>query len=315
MKLIGIIFKRDNMISEDLNAKVDSPSNNIDKNLEELKLVNAGKIRNVYALNDKELLIEATDKISAYDIIWDKIEGKGEILTKSSEWWFKKTRHIIPNHFISLLDNQRTIVRRCKVIPIEFVVRGYITGSTNTSLWTHYSRGEREYCGIRFPDGLLKNQKLPTPIVTPTTKSTEHDIVISPKEILKKKIISKEQLEYIYSKSLELFDYGQSISKEKGLILVDTKYEFGVDVESSEILLIDELHTCDSSRYWKEKTYQTKFENGEEPERFDKDLIRIWLKENYEDPYSLNPDDIVVPKEIKERIRNAYFEFYETLTK
>lgn len=284
-----------------------------------MQLVYSGKVRYVYDLNTHEYLIKASDKVSAYDIVWGTIPNKGEVLTLTSKWWFEKTRHIVPNHFISLLNssststNASTIVRKCKPIPIEIVVRGYITGNTNTSLWTHYSRGEREYCGITLPDNLLKNQKLPSVLITPTTKSNVHDELISYSEILERNILSKKDLDYIYTKSKELFEYGQLLSVEKGLILVDTKYEFGFDEETGEILLIDELHTCDSSRYWKMDTYQQRFESGEDPDRFDKDLIRIWLKENYEDPYTIDKSMVKIPDDIITKIRNAYMDFYKTL--
>ena len=277
--------------------------------MDKSKCVYVGKVRNVYDIGDNLLAFEHTDNQSAFDRHICIIPNKGEILTKISEWWFNKTKHIIPNHFISSNKNIM-ICKKCEPFKIEVVVRGYITGSTSTSLWTHYGNGERIYCGIKFPDNLIKNQKLDNIVVTPTTKG-DKDEPISSEDIINKGLASEEEWDYIRTKALELFDFGQKVSNEKGLILVDTKYEFGKD-DKGNILLIDEIHTCDSSRFWLKDTYQTKFDKGLEPDRFDKDIIRTFIK-NSCDPYKDELPEI--PKSLIFKAQNAYQEFFGMLTK
>jgi len=201
------------------------------------------------------------------------------------------------------------IVKKCDVISLEFIVRGYITGSTNTSLWTHYNNGVRNYCGHDFPDGLKKNQKLDTNLLTPTTKG-ERDELISRQQILDEKILTEDEFNYIESVVLRLFSYGQSVAHDRGLILVDTKYEFGKNSEG-DIILIDEIHTCDSSRYWVASSYADRFNNSLEPEKLDKDMIRDYLKSMI-DPYK---DDIPeIPTEKKQAVFNAYQSLYLELS-
>jgi phosphoribosylaminoimidazole-succinocarboxamide synthase len=277
-----------------------------------------GKIRNLVEIDDYTLNISTTDRISAFDKVWCFIPDKGKVLNKTSEWWFDRTSHIIPNHKISVpkLSPRTMVVRRCKIFPVEVVVRGYITGTTNTSLWTVYNRGVRKYCGIEFSDGLRKNQELPIPIVTPTTKSDDHDEPISPAQIIERGLMTEDEWVYVSQKAIELFEFGQGVAREKGLILVDTKYEFGRDAETNQIVIADELHTPDSSRYWKLDTDRERFEKGEEPDRFDKDVIRVWLRENVENIYddSINSETVNIPEDVKDRVRNAYLDFYRQLT-
>jgi phosphoribosylaminoimidazole-succinocarboxamide synthase len=210
-----------------------------------------GKVRDRYDLGDTLALI-TTDRQSAFDRILATIPFKGQVLNQTGAWWFEQTKDIIPNHVIDLPDPNVTIAKKCKPFPIEFVVRGYVTGSSSTSLWTIYNKGDREYCGIQFPDGMVKNQKLPEPVITPTTKEEDHDRPISPDEIISEGWMEKEHWEYASQKAIDLFVRGQEISSRHGLILVDTKYEMGI-AEDGEITLIDEIHTPDSSRYWIEK--------------------------------------------------------------
>ena len=246
------------------------------------KLIYSGKVRNIYQHKDNDkLLIETTDRLSSFDRNICNLKDKGEILNLISVFMFNKTKHIIPNHYISHNKNQ-IIVKKCIPFKIEIVVRAYITGNTTTSLWTHYKKGIRNYCGINFPNNLKKNQKLPNIVITPTTKDKE-DIPISKDNIINNKYIKKEECDYIYTKSLELFKLGQSIADKAGFILVDTKYEFGKD-SNDNIILIDEIHTCDSSRYWL-KTYDERFKNNLEPEKLDKDKIRDYVKSKC-DPYN-----------------------------
>ena len=200
------------------------------------------------------------------------------------------------------------ICNKCSVIPLEIIIRGYITGNTRTSLWTNYNNGVRNYCGLDLPEGLKKNQKLDEPLITPTTKGIK-DELISRQEILDRKIVSEDELDFIYSKTYELYEFGSYLLREKNLILVDTKYEFGRDI-NGKIILIDEIHTCDSSRIWKLNTYKEKMKNNMEPDKVDKDCIRDYIKNNNID---INKE-IIIPDELKNRVFNTYKEYYNILS-
>tara|TARA_Y100001935_G_scaffold178582_1_gene147851 strand:- start:746 stop:1588 length:843 start_codon:yes stop_codon:yes gene_type:complete len=268
----------------------------------------SGKVRDIYDKQDGTLLMKATDRVSSFDKHIGIIPGKGELLNKMSAFWFDNTKHIIKNHLISSKNNE-SIVEKCKPIPLEIVVRAYITGSTNTSLWMNYKKGVREYCGISIRDGLKKNEKLDYTIITPTTKDVE-DKPISKKEIIESNIITEEECDFIYKKALELFKYGEEIADKAGFILVDTKYEFGKN-SKGEIMLIDEIHTCDSSRFWIKETYKYRLDKGYEPEKLDKDCVRDWVK-SVCNPYT---DAIPnIPQKIIDRAYNSYNYFYETIS-
>lgn len=269
-----------------------------------------GKVRDMYFL-EKEVLLIATDRQSAFDRQLAEIPFKGQVLSLISKWWFDKTKHIVENHFISMLDPSVMVVKQCKVFPIEFVVRGYITGSTNTSMWTHYEKGCRDYCGNVLEDGWKKHQKLPTNMVTPTTKDAVHDELISGKDIVEKEYMSVEDWEYCCGKAKELFAFGQKVAGEKGLILVDTKYEFGKN-EDGTIMVIDEMHTPDSSRYWLKDTYEECMEKGETPKSIDKEFLRLWFKDNC-DPYE-DTELPVAPKELVVELSRRYIMLYELIT-
>ena len=269
-----------------------------------------GKVRDQYDVGDKIVLI-TTDRQSAFDRVLASIPFKGQVLNQTSAWWFKKTEHIVANHLIEMPDPNVVIAKKCKVIPIEFVVRGYITGSTSTSLWTVYNSGDREYCGNKLPEGLIKNQKLDDNMLTPTTKEEHHDRPISPKDIIKEGWMTKEDWGFCSKIALDLFSFGQKVAAEHGMILVDTKYEMGVD-ESGNILLIDEIHTPDSSRYWIKNTYEQRIENGLEPENIDKEFLRLWFVDNC-DPY--NDDELPpAPNDLVVELSNRYIYLYETIT-
>lgn len=272
------------------------------------KLLYTGKVRNVYELDNRHLLLEATDRTSGFNKYICDINNKGVLLNMMSDFWFEKTKHIIPNHLI-YADDRYSIVKKCTPFKIEVVVRGYITGNTETSLWTHYKNGSRVYCGILFPDGLVKNQKLEFPVVTPTTKD-DNDRPITPEEIVSGNFMTQEQMEYVFNKALELYNFGSEYAETRGLLLVDTKYEFGLDMNNN-IILIDEVHTCDSSRYWLKDTYDEKFRNGESPEKFDKDQVRDWVKTQC-DPYT--QDIPIPPNNIINLVYNSYYRFYKKLT-
>ena len=269
-----------------------------------------GKVRDQYELKNKIALI-TTDRQSAFDRVLASIPFKGQVLNLTSAWWFEKTKHIIPNHVIDIPDPNVTLARKCDVFPIEFVVRGYITGSTSTSLWTVYKNGDREYCGNSLPEGLKKNQKLSENMLTPTTKEEHHDRPISPDDIIKEKWMTEEDWNYCSKKALELFAYGQKTAMENGMILVDTKYEMGKD-RNGEIVLIDEIHTPDSSRYWIANTYDERIQNDKEPQNIDKEFLRLWFVDNC-DPYNDKtlPD---APLDLVVELSSRYIYLYETIT-
>ena len=242
-----------------------------------------GKVRDQYDLGEKLALI-TTDRQSAFDRVLASIPFKGQVLNLTSAWWFDQTKDIIQNHVLSIPDPNVTIAKKCDVFPIEFVVRGYITGSTSTSLWTVYNNGDREYCGNALPEGLKKNQKLDENMITPTTKDENHDMPISPEAIVNDGWMTSEDWNFCSQKAMQLFDFGQRTALENGMILVDTKYEMGKDSDGN-IVLIDEIHTPDSSRYWIADTYQERIENDKEPQNIDKEFLRLWFVDNC-DPYN-----------------------------
>ena len=269
-----------------------------------------GKVRDRYDIGDQILLI-TTDRQSAFDRVLASIPFKGQVLNLTSAWWFENTRHIVDNHVIEVADPNVITARKCKVLPIEFVVRGYITGSTSTSLWTVYKGGSRNYCGNPLREGLLKNQKLEKNLLTPTTKEEDHDRPITPEAIVSENWLTQEEWDEASNYAMALFDHGQKVAARNGLILVDTKYEFG-RAEDGRILLIDEIHTPDSSRFWIADSYQQRFEKGENPENVDKEFLRLWFKDNC-DPYNDEtlpeaPDDLVV------ELSRRYIFLYEKIT-
>ncbi len=269
-----------------------------------------GKVRDQYKLEDKIALI-TTDRQSAFDRVLASIPFKGQVLNLTSAWWFEKTKRIIPNHVLDIPDPNVTLAKKCTVFPIEFVVRGYITGSTSTSLWTVYNNGDREYCGNTLPEGLKKNQKLDENMLTPTTKEEHHDRPISPKEIVEEDWMTKEDWEYCSKKALELFAFGQETALKNGMILVDTKYEMGKD-SNGEIVLIDEIHTPDSSRYWIAESYNDRIKNNQEPQNIDKEFLRLWFVDNC-DPYN---DETIpeAPLDLVAELSSRYIYLYETIT-
>ncbi len=268
-----------------------------------------GKVRDVYDIGHNLLAIVSTNRQSAFDRHICEIPGKGNILTNVSAWWFNNTRHIIDNHYIYHAKNVM-IVKKCIPFKVEVVVRGYMTGSTNTSLWTYYSKGEKYYCGGYFRDGYVKNEKLDYNVVTPTTKDVS-DKPISGKEVVEMGLMNDDDWLDVHDVALKLFEYGQMVSKSRGLILVDTKYEFGRD-EDGKIILIDELHTCDSSRFWDLSTYEANFSQGLEPKKFDKDIVREWLRKEC-NPYKDELPEI--PKELIDTANEAYNEFERKLVR
>ncbi|KAK7385352.1 hypothetical protein VNO78_31068 [Psophocarpus tetragonolobus] len=270
-----------------------------------------GKVRDIYDAGDYLVLV-TTDRQSAFDRILASIPFKGQVLNETSLWWFERTKHIVSNAVVSAPDKNVTIARKCSVFPVEFVARGFVTGSTDTSLWTVYEKGVRNYCGNVLPDGMVKNQKLPKNILTPTTKAADHDVPITPEEIVEGGLMTQADYAEVSEKALSLFEYGQQVALEHGLILVDTKYEFGKANDGS-IMLIDEVHTPDSSRYWIANSFLERFQNGLEPENIDKEFLRLWFKSHcnpYED--EVLPD---APEDLVCELAWRYIFLYETITK
>jgi phosphoribosylaminoimidazole-succinocarboxamide synthase len=234
-----------------------------------------GKVRDIYQRND-QLILVTTDRLSAFDRILGLVPYKGQVLNELAAFWFENTYDIVANHFLELPDPNVAVVRSCTPLPVEVVVRGYISGVTQTALWYRYSQGERNIYGLDFPDGLHKNDPLPEPIITPTTKARDggHDERITSAEIVDQGLVEKKLWDEVCEAAIAIFKRGQEIARQGGLILVDTKYEFGVDAEG-KLTLIDEVHTPDSSRFWRADSYEIRHHAGEEPENFDKEFIRL----------------------------------------
>ncbi len=236
----------------------------------------AGKVRDSYTLGQQAQYraIVTTDRVSAFDRVIGLVPGKGAMLNSLSAWWFDQLQTIIPNHFVALPHANVMLVRQAKTLPIEVVVRGYISGSTSTSLWTLYDQGARNAYGVALPDGLKKNDRLPTPIITPTTKAEfgAHDEPISGEDIVTKGVLPAELWAQVQAAALAVFAKGQAVADAADLILVDTKYEFGLI--DGKLALIDEVHTPDSSRYWNKASYQA---NPIAPVSYDKEQLRLWL--------------------------------------
>jgi phosphoribosylaminoimidazole-succinocarboxamide synthase len=271
-----------------------------------------GKVRDNYDLADGRRILITTDRLSAFDRILAAIPFKGEVLTQTARFWFEATADICPNHVLATPDPNVVIGRRLDILPVEMVVRDYLAGTTGTSILTKYKAGERAMYGITLPDGMRPNQRLPAPIITPTTKAFDggHDAPLSAHEIIAQKLLTPAQWEQVSAHALALFARGQALAAARGLILVDTKYEFGTDPEG-RIVLADEIHTPDSSRYWFAASYDARFGRGEAPESFDKDVMRSWVAARC-DPYR---DDIPeIPETVILETARIYIEAYQTIT-
>ncbi|WP_247881308.1 phosphoribosylaminoimidazolesuccinocarboxamide synthase [Skermanella sp. TT6] len=257
-----------------------------------------GKVRDNYDLPDGRRIIIATDRLSAFDRILTAVPFKGEALTQIARFWFERTADVCPNHVIDYPDPNVVVCRRLDIMPVEIVVRDYLTGTTSTSVWSMYKAGQREMYGIRLPDGMTEHQKLPDTIITPTTKAFDagHDEPLTPAEITGRGLLTRAQWDEVSALALALFDRGREIAARQGLILVDTKYEFGFDADG-RIILADEIHTPDSSRYWFGESYARRVAGGERPENFDKDFVRTWVTarcDPYKDPIPAIPDEVVL---------------------
>lgn len=279
-------------------------------NLQGLGEKKVGKVRDVY-IQPEKLILVSTDRHSSFDRIIAHIPFKGQVLNQISAFWFDATKDIVQNHVLAVPDPNITVGKRCKTLPVEVIVRGYITGVTGTSLWTLYQKGERDFGSFILPEGMKKNQKLDEPVLTPTTKSDEHDRPVTAKQIIEEGMVPEAIWMEVERAAKALYKRGEEIAARNGLILVDTKYEFGLD-ESGKLMLIDEIHTPDSSRYWKLPTYADRFAKGEEPEYFDKEFLRLWFKENC-DPYN-DPVLPEAPADMVAELSRRYIEIYETIT-
>ncbi len=271
-----------------------------------------GKVRDTYALDDGRMIIIATDRQSAFDKNLAAVPFKGQVLTQTARFWFEATRDICPNHVIEYPDPNVLVCKNLDMLPVEMVVRDYMTGSTNTSIWPMYRDGAREMYGVTFPDGLVQNQKLPETILTPTTKAAqgEHDAPVTPAQIVEQGLLSQERWDELARLSLAVFARGRELAAERGLILVDTKFEFGLD-ENGAVCLADEILTPDSSRFWLRESYAQKMAAGENPDGLDKEFLRLWVNarcDPYKDPIPEIPDDTLV------EFSGRYIRLFESVT-
>ena len=271
-----------------------------------------GKVRDNYDLPDGRRLIIATDRLSAFDRNIVAIPFKGQVLTQIARYWFDATADLCPNHVIDYPDPNVLLCQRLDILPVEIVVRDYLAGTTATSVWSMYKAGHRQIYGLTFPDGLRENEKLPQTVITPTTKARdgEHDEPVTAAEIVDGGLLTAAQWDEVSRTALALFARGRERAASRGLILVDTKYEFGCD-RDGRILLADEIHTPDSSRYWFAETYRHRVAAGQMPDSFDKDFVRRWVAARI-DPYR---DPIpAIPREIIAEAARIYIQVFETIT-
>ena len=271
-----------------------------------------GKVRVSYSYGKDRRLFITTDRLSAFDRVIAGVPYKGQVLNQLSGWWFERTANVVANHVIDLPDPNVLVARAAEPLPVEVIVRGYITGVTSTSLWRQYADGARTIYGYHFPDGLRKNTALPTAIITPTTKAEQgaHDEPLSPDDVTRKGLVAAGLWRDAEAAALELFARGQELARQSGLILADTKYEFGT-TPAGELLLIDEIHTPDSSRYWVAETYEARLSRDEEPESLDKEVVRRALIDAGYDGHGMPP---TLEAAVWEATSQRYIDAYERLT-
>lgn len=267
-----------------------------------------GKVRDIYLLEDKRILI-TTDRQSAFDHVLGAIPLKGQVLNKTAKYWFDQTADIVPNQVIDVPDPNVTVAHELDMLPVEIVVRRYLTGSTDTSVWTNYNNGVRKFCGVDLPDGMIKNQKFDEAIITPTTKAEDHDESISSQQIVERGLVDADRWAEVEEVALKLFARGTKLAAQRGLILVDTKYEMGLDLEGN-LTVADEIHTPDSSRYWILDSYEDLHARGEEPESLDKEFLRLWLVDK-----GISDDNIPeLDDEIRTQVSARYIDLFERVT-
>lgn len=270
-----------------------------------------GKVRDNYSKDGRRILI-VTDRLSAFDRVITLIPFKGQVLNQTAQFWFEKTKDIVGNHVIEFPDPNVVTAKECKALPVEMVVRGYITGVTSTSVWTHYEKGVRDFCGNKLLDGMKKNQKFDKPILTPSTKAAhgDHDESVSREDILARGIISEKDFDFMADVAMKLYLRGVEICAKQGIILVDTKYEFGISPDGG-IVLIDEIHTPDSSRFWFADEYEKRFAANEEQKKIDKEYLREWLAAR---GFTGDGEIPLVPDDVKVETARRYIEAYELIT-
>ncbi|MCY4603000.1 MAG: phosphoribosylaminoimidazolesuccinocarboxamide synthase [Gemmatimonadetes bacterium] len=267
-----------------------------------------GKVRDMYLLENHRVLI-TTDRQSAFDHVLGTIPLKGQVLNRIAQYWFEQTQDIAPNQIISVPDANVTIARELDILPVEVVVRKYLTGSSDTAIWTHYNSGVRHYCGHTLPDGMVKNQPFDEAIITPTTKDEVHDELISRDEIIAQGLVPEDAWNQVEDIAFALFARGEELAAKQGLILVDTKYEMGLDADG-RITLADEIHTPDSSRFWISDTYAERHARGEEPESLDKEFLRLWLRDK-----GISDDNIPeLDDEIRIQVAERYIDLFQRVT-
>jgi phosphoribosylaminoimidazole-succinocarboxamide synthase len=271
-----------------------------------------GKVRDCY-IGEKQRTIVVTDRISCFDVVVGTLPLKGQVLNQLAAFWFERTRALAPNHLISVPDPNVSLVRELSVLPVEFVMRGHLTGVTSTSIWTAYERGDASYCGHRLPKGLRKHERLPEPLLTPTTKAKkgDHDEPVSRAEVLERGLVSEALYDRAAKLAHELFREGQAFAASRGLILADTKYELGVD-EAGTLVVADEIHTPDSSRYWYADSFEQVMREGGDPRALDKEYVRRWLvaERGYRGEGAVPP----LPDDVRCEAAARYIEAYERVT-
>jgi phosphoribosylaminoimidazole-succinocarboxamide synthase len=293
----------DERMEQELHGTLDSTS------FAHLGVEHHGKVRDSY-ISDGIRTIVTTDRQSAFDRVLGTVPFKGQVFNEVANFWFDATSDIVPNHLLDAPDPNVVRARECELVPLEFVVRAYITGVTKTSLWFNYEQGRRNIAGNHLPDGLRRNERLARPILTPATKLEEHDRNISPTDAVSEGLISKALFERIASLSFDLFARGTELAAERGLILVDTKYEFGL--LGDDVVLIDEVHTPDSSRYWYADTYGELFAAGKDQRALDKEPLREWFVER---GFRGDGPAPTIPDEVRVATASRYIELAEEITR
>jgi phosphoribosylaminoimidazole-succinocarboxamide synthase len=296
----------------DLGPAIRDPFDGIEPaSVEDLGPVIRGKVRDIVDLGDTLALI-ATDRISAFDRVLGTVPYRGQVLNQLAAWWFERIADLVPSHVVSVPDPNVTIGRKCRTLPVEVVVRGQLSGSTSTSLWAKYAAGEREIYGLSFPEEMVKNDPLPNAIITPTTKAEQggHDEPITEAEIVSSGLVDATLWEEVRTTALAVFERGRALAATAGLVLVDTKYEFGLD-DHDQLTIIDEVHTPDSSRFWRAATVDERRSAGNEPENLDKEVVRLVYAER---GYRGEGDPPALDLELAEVAAGVYQQAYTALT-